>query len=195
RRKLIVAVLGVVLGLAGLGQPAVSTAAQTAPTGDNICVVNPLGNPVDGCASILPWHIGPPNPCHCDYAVIIGVPGKTPPATVDRVDKDVAQGMLLLGEAAVSGDPGQAQQDTAQAQAAFTDAATAIGSGQFVQPMVGFIDPAKGTFTVWDNQWRVDVGKHLTNGLSLLQQRQTTAGMAELASAYTELDQNGSAAG
>jgi hypothetical protein len=176
-----------VFGLALPGSAAVG------PTGDNSCFTKPGGNPVDFCTIVLPIHPGPPNPCHCDSAFAPGLPSGTPAGTTNRVDTDLANGIGLLGTAATTTDPGQAQQDRNQAQAAFADAATAIGAAPLGQPTVGYIDPNSHAFVSYPNQWRVDVGNYLTNGLLLMRQGQTTSAMSDFQAAYTELDQHNSA--
>ena len=189
RARLLATTVGVLLGLAVL--PVLSTSATAGQTsaGGRFCTVGPYGNPVDGCAPVLP-DSPPMPPRNPDFGIAFGVPAGTPPNQVDGLDSNMRQGIALLGAASVAPDPGQAAQDRAQAQAAFMSAANAIAGVPLQQPMVGFIDPVNGSFVVSPDQWRVDVGNDLTNGLILLRQNQPDQAMADFEAADTLLIQN-----
>ena len=182
----VLAALGILLGL--VTAPATATTPPPPPPGASLCSIGNLltGNapddaPTDVCASVVPTTIAS---CHCDYAFDYGT--VEPP-----VGGDIVQGIHLLGEANVTGDPA----DRSAAQADFAAAANAVGGAQLGQPTVGYIDPVTGSFVPHPDQWRVGVGNHFTNGLNRFRQGQPTAGMNEFDTAYQELIDDGSAEG
>jgi hypothetical protein len=193
-RKLVIAVVaavGMLLGLSG-----VAANAQVAPSAagqSSAALCTPLGNIVGECAIVsgIGFNSDPqPDPCpKCAEAVAFAL-ATVPAGHQADIAGDAANGVALLGQAAVAAKPDQAATLRAQAQTSFTAAGALVGKTALGLPGAGYVDPDTGKYVPVAKGWRVEIADHLTDGLNLLRlkptQKDVTAAMSDFDAAYAQ---------